>query len=109
LVHPDIDANTAVVDLAAGTGKLTRLLAPIIRVTAVEPVTAMSAILARQLPDIPIFEGTANAIPVSDGYADAITVAQAFHWFATTTALKEMHRVLRPHGRLGLMWNARDE
>lgn len=101
--------GTTVVDLAAGTGKLTRLLVRTgARVIAVEPVAGMRAQFARALPGVPVHEGTAEAIPVADGAVDAVTVGQAFHWFATETALKEIHRVLRPGGRLGLIWNLRD-
>ncbi|HWC37109.1 MAG TPA: class I SAM-dependent methyltransferase, partial [Acidimicrobiales bacterium] len=98
-----------VVDLAAGTGKLTRLLLPTgARVVAVEPVAAMRETLARVVPDAEILEGTAAAMPLPDGSADAVTVAQAFHWFSTAEALAEIHRVLRADGRLALVWNRRD-
>jgi ubiquinone/menaquinone biosynthesis C-methylase UbiE len=98
-----------VVDLAAGTGKLTRLLARArARVIAVEPAPGMLARLRNLLPDVEAHEGTAEAIPLPDGSADAVTVAQAFHWFAREDALAEIQRVLRPGGRLGLVWNRRD-
>ncbi len=100
---------TRVLDLAAGTGKLTRLLVEGgADVVAVEPVAAMRAVLAEAVPGVPALEGTAEAIPLPDGSVDAVTVAQAFHWFDAGTALAEIHRVLRPGGGLGLIWNAAD-
>jgi ubiquinone/menaquinone biosynthesis C-methylase UbiE len=99
-----------VVDLAAGTGKFTKsLLKTGANVIAVEPVDAMRAQLARSLPGVPAIAGTAQAIPLDDGSADAIVSAQAFHWFATSEALTEIHRVLKPGGKLGLVWNMPDD
>jgi SAM-dependent methyltransferase len=98
-----------VVDLAAGTGKLTRpLLATGARVIAVEPSEGMLAVLRRRAPEAEAMTGTAEDIPLPDGSADALVVAQAFHWFANDSALREIHRVLRPGGALGLVWNRRD-
>jgi SAM-dependent methyltransferase len=95
-----------VLDLAAGTGKLTRLLVPTgARVTAVEPVEAMRALLT----GAEVLDGTAEAIPLPDASVDVVTVGQAFHWFDPVLALAEIDRVLRPGGRLGLIWNERDE
>lgn len=94
-----------VLDLAAGTGKLTRpLLAAGARVTAVEPVAEMRAALPAGALD-----GTAEAIPLGDGSVDAVTVGQAFHWFDGDAALAEIARVLRPGGLLALFWNRRVE
>jgi len=99
-----------VVDLGAGTGKFTRLLAGTgAEVIAVEPVEAMRAQLASRLPGVQCVAGHADAIPLETASADALVCAQAFHWFATEAALAEIHRVLRPGGRLGLVWNVRDE
>jgi len=100
-----------VADVGAGTGKFSALLAATgAAVTAVEPVDAMRAgIEARQLPTVRAVAGTAQAVPLADGTLDAVTCAQAFHWFASREALDEFHRVLRPGGRLGLVWNVRDE
>ena len=93
------------VDLAAGTGKLTSpLLATGAEVVAVEPVAEMRAALpvgARAL------DGTAEELPLNTGSADAVAVAQAFHWFDGDAALAEIHRVLRPGGALALVWNRR--
>jgi SAM-dependent methyltransferase len=102
--------GSTVVDLAAGTGKLTRLLLPTgATVIAVEPVDAMRAQLEANVPGAQAVSGYAEQIPLADGAADAVTVAQAFHWFATDEALTEIARVLRPGGRLGLVWNRREE
>jgi SAM-dependent methyltransferase len=98
-----------VVDLGAGTGKFTRrLVATGARTIAVEPVAAMRATLA-ELSAIETLEGSATAIPMADASVDAIVCAQAFHWFATREALAEMHRVLKPGGTLGLIWNSKDD
>ena len=97
-------------DLAAGTGKLTRLLVPTgAEVVAVEPVAAMRAQLVAAVPGVEVLDGTAESIPLSDASMDAVTVAQAFHWFDTDRALPEIRRVLRPGGTLVLIWNVRDE
>lgn len=99
-----------VLDLAAGTGKLTRdLTATGAEVIAVEPVEAMRAKLAEVAPAARVFAGTAEAIPLRDASVDCVTVAQAFHWFDARPAIDEIHRVLRPGGRLALVWNVRDE
>jgi ubiquinone/menaquinone biosynthesis C-methylase UbiE len=101
--------STTVVDLAAGTGKLTRaLLTTGARVVAVEPVPAMRTMLSKVVPGVEVLDGTAEAIPLPDSSADAVTVAQAFHWFQGADALPEIHRVLRARGSLGLIWNVRD-
>jgi SAM-dependent methyltransferase len=92
-----------VLDLAAGTGKLTRLLGP--NVLAVEPVAAMGAIAAQFAPTV---AGTAEHLPVGDDTVDLVTVGQAFHWFDAPVALAEIARVLRPGGTLALLWNERD-
>jgi SAM-dependent methyltransferase len=98
-----------VVDLAAGTGKLTRLLVPSgAEVVAVEPVKAMRDELAKAVPNARILDGTAESLPFSDESVDAITIGQAFHWFDQPIALRELRRVLRPGGCLVLTWNTRD-
>ncbi|GJD61134.1 class I SAM-dependent methyltransferase [Methylobacterium frigidaeris] len=99
-----------VADLGAGTGKFTRLLAATgADVTAIEPVDAMRAQLAASLPGVTARPGSAEAMPLADGRLDALVCAQAFHWFSTPAALAEIRRVLRIGGRLGLVWNVRDE
>lgn len=99
-----------VCDLAAGTGKFTRLLVGRgFDVVAVEPVPAMRAQLAEVLPDVGVVDGTAESIPLPDGSVDAVTVAQAFHWFDADAALAEIRRVLRPGGGLAIVFNRRDE
>src|SRR5689334_10252480 len=104
-----VGPESTVVDLAAGTGKLTKALLARARarVVAVEPSAAMLRRLREVAPTADAIEGTAEAIPLPDATADAVTVAQAFHWFANDTALAEIHRVLRPDGRLALVWNRR--
>ncbi len=98
------------VDLGAGTGKFTRLLAETgADVIAIEPVEAMRAELSAALPAIHSASGTAQAIPVASESVDAVLCAQSFHWFACAEAVAEIHRVLRPGGMLGLVWNMRDE
>ncbi|WP_338721838.1 class I SAM-dependent methyltransferase [Pseudomonas tolaasii] len=105
-----IDAHSTVIDLGAGTGKFTRLLSTLApTLIAVEPVEAMGAQLAKLLPDVRLLPGTAEAIPLEAASADAVVCAQAFHWFSTEAALADIHRVLKPGGRLGLVWNVRDE
>jgi SAM-dependent methyltransferase len=105
-----LDESRTVVDLGAGTGKFTlRLLSTGANIIAIEPVAEMLTQLTRVAPTVAARSGTAESIPVNDGAADAVVCAQSFHWFATPAALQEIHRVLRPGGRLGLVWNLRDE
>jgi SAM-dependent methyltransferase len=99
-----------VVDLGAGTGKFTKLLVQTgADIIAVEPVDAMRAQLSASVPGVRAIPGTAQAMGLRDGSVDAVLCAQAFHWFATEQALTEIHRVLRPGGKLGLVWNVRDK
>ncbi len=99
-----------VLDLAAGTGKLTSALVARARhVVAVEPADGMRDQLVAALPDVEVHAGTAEAIPLPDASLDAVTVAQAWHWFDEPAAAAEVARVLRPGGTLGIVWNDRDE
>lgn len=101
-----VRAGSRVLDLAAGTGKLTRqLVARRLDVVAVEPGDEMRAVLLQGLPEVEGLAGTAEAIPLADASVDVIAVGQAFHWFETEPALAEMHRVLRPGGGFALFWN----
>jgi SAM-dependent methyltransferase len=107
--HGGIGPGRRVLDLAAGTGKLTRLLVPTgAEVVAVEPVAGMRDQLVATLPEVEVHDGTAEALPLPGGTFDAVTVAQGFHWFDPPVALAEIHRVLQPGGHLFLVWNARD-
>jgi ubiquinone/menaquinone biosynthesis C-methylase UbiE len=104
------DPPLDVVDLAAGTGKLTRVLVRLgHRVIAVEPLPEMLAELEAAVPGVAAHVGTAESMPLPDGSADAVVVAQAFHWFDRPAALREIARVLRPGGQVGLVWNVRDQ
>jgi SAM-dependent methyltransferase len=101
--------DAVVLDLAAGTGKLTRQLVPrAARVLAVEPLDGMRAVLERVVPAAEALSGTADAIPLEDGSVDAVFVAEAFHWFASDATLRELARVLRPAGTLAILFNQAD-
>ncbi len=107
--HLGIGRDRRVLDLAAGTGKLTRgLLAGGASVIAMEPIEGMRRTLASALPGTAVVAGVARAIPLGAGTVDALTVAQAMHWFATPEAFVEMHRVMRRGSRLAVVWNRRD-
>jgi ubiquinone/menaquinone biosynthesis C-methylase UbiE len=102
-------AESTVVDLAAGTGKLTReLVSRAARVIAVEPSADMRRELRARVPDAEVLDGTADAMPLDDASADAVLVGEAFHWFARPEAVAEIARVVRPSGGLALLWNAHD-
>jgi SAM-dependent methyltransferase len=99
-----------VLDLAAGTGKLTRaLLRAGADTVAVEPLDGMREQLERAYPEVASHAGTAEEIPLEDDSVDAVMVGQAFHWFDKDRSLAEIARVLRPHGVIGLLWNIRDD
>lgn len=99
-----------VLDLGAGTGKLTRQLVERgLEVVAVEPSPQMGAELVAALPGCDLRYGTAEAIPLPAADVDAVLVGSAFHWFDPDPALADIRRVLRPGGRLGLVGNHPDE
>jgi SAM-dependent methyltransferase len=104
-----LNADRTVIDLGAGTGKFTgRLLATGAQVIAVEPVPQMLEKLSLAYPEVLAVSGTAMDLPLPDACVDVVVCAQAFHWFASAEALTEIARVLKPGGRLGLVWNVRD-
>jgi SAM-dependent methyltransferase len=99
-----------IVDLGAGTGKLTRQIRDRgLEVVAVDPSDGMLAQLERSVPGVPAVLGRAERIPLPAGSADAVLVAQAWHWVDPARAVPEVARILSPGGRLGLIWNLRDE
>jgi ubiquinone/menaquinone biosynthesis C-methylase UbiE len=101
-----LPADSEVLDLGAGTGKLTReLVARFARVVAVEPDDAMRAVLEEVVPGAEALAGHGEAIPLPDASLDAVFSAEAFHWFATEEAVAEIARVLRPGGALVILWN----
>ncbi|MEA2479269.1 MAG: hypothetical protein QOJ07_1191 [Thermoleophilaceae bacterium] len=97
-------------ELGAGTGKLTRALTGHgARVIALEPVAGMRAVLTVRAPEAEPLDAVAEAIPLADASVDAVIAAQAYHWFDPVTATAEVARVLRPGGLVALVWNRRDE
>jgi SAM-dependent methyltransferase len=99
-----------VADLGAGTGKLTRQLAGRgLAVVAVEPLAGMREQLRRAVPGAPALAGVAEQLPLAGGCMDAVLAGQAWHWMDPARAVPEAARVLRAGGRLGLLWNIRDE
>jgi SAM-dependent methyltransferase len=106
LIPPDA---TAVLDLAAGTGAVTRLLiGRAARVVAVEPDERMRAVLAARCPEAEVLEGRGEDIPLTDASVDAVVIASAWHWLDPERAVPEIVRVLRPGGSLGVIWVSRD-
>lgn len=105
-----IEADAHVLDLGAGTGIFTGQLLPYCeRITAVEPTSGMRNVLKKRLPSVNVLDGRDIDIPLENGSVDCVVVAQAFHWFDAPVALEEIHRVLVEGGRLGVVWNERDE
>ena len=106
LIPPDA---TAVLDLAAGTGAVTRLLiGRAARVVAVEPDDRMRSVLAARCPEAEVLEGRGEDIPLPDASVDAVVIASAWHWLDPERAVPEIARVLRPGGALGVIWVSRD-
>ncbi|MHB8393100.1 MAG: class I SAM-dependent methyltransferase [Candidatus Dormibacteria bacterium] len=107
--HLGLGPGKTVLDLGAGTGKLTRALQSTgARVLALEPVSEMAAILRQTAPQAEVVKATAERTGLADGSVAAATAGQSFHWFANPLALSEIRRVLRTRGGLGLIWNRRD-
>jgi len=106
-----LTSGKTVVDLGAGTGMFTKLLSDTCtsNVIAIEPVEGMRKKFSTLLPSIEMSDGTAEKLPLPDASVDAVVVAPAFHWFDGEKALPEIHRILKPNGLLGMIWNARDE
>jgi SAM-dependent methyltransferase len=108
--RPPQDRALSVLELGAGTGKLTEQLVALgHEVHATEPDEAMLAILRRHLPEVRASLAPAEEIPSGDAAYDVVVSAQAFHWFDMNLALPEIARVLRPGGHVALVWNYRDE
>jgi len=102
----DLPPDAVVLDLAAGTGKLTRqLVGRFAHVVAVEPLDGMRAVLERVVPEAEALSGSADAIPLADDSVDAVFVGEAFHWFATGSAVAEIARVLKRGGVLAVLFN----
>lgn len=103
---PGLPPSATVLELGAGTGKLTRLLgSTFARVVAVEPAEAMRRLLASLCPEAEVLAGTAEEIPLASASVDAVFAAEAFHRFDGGRALAEIAHVLRPRGVLVLLWN----
>jgi SAM-dependent methyltransferase len=101
-----LDADSRVLDLAAGTGQLSRLFVPLVAsVVAVEPSASMRDVLTRRLPTVEALDGRAERIPLPDHSVDAAVIGNAFHWFDGEAAVAELARVLRPGGGLAVLWN----
>jgi SAM-dependent methyltransferase len=99
-----------VVDVGAGTGKLSRALRPTgAEITAVEPLPRMRDVFRREIPDVRVLDASAESLPFPKASVDLIVAGQAFHWFRGPSAVREIARVLRPRGGLALLWNTRDE
>ncbi len=105
-----LEPGARVLDVGAGTGKLTRgLVALGFEVVAVEPGAPMLEQLRAAVPEAEAVEGPAESIPLRDESVDAGFAGQAFHWFDRARALPELHRVVRPRGGIALLWNWWDE
>lgn len=111
LLEPLPGPDAAVVDIGAGTGKLTRAVLALGRtsVVAVDPDPQMLDALRAKTPDVEAVGGTAESLPLADASVDAATLGQAWHWVDPVAASAEIGRVVRPGGVLGLIWNVRDD
>ena len=104
--HLGLSQHSTVLDLAAGTGQLARVLVPrVASVLAVEPSAPMRRVLAERVPPARVLAGAAESLPLEDESVDAVVVGEAFHWFDGDAAVREIARVLRPRGGVGLLWN----
>jgi SAM-dependent methyltransferase len=104
------DGADAILDLAAGTGLVTReLTGRARRVVAVEPDERMRAVLAARCPEAEVLAGRGEDIPLPDASVDAVVISAAWHWLDPALAVPEITRVLRPGGRLGVIWVSRDD
>ena len=103
-----LSSGTMILDVAAGTGKLTRMLTAHHPVVALDPVGAMREFLARTTSAIGVVGGVAEALPFAPNTFPLVTVAQAFHWFDADLAWKEFARVVPAGGSVAIVWNARD-
>jgi SAM-dependent methyltransferase len=102
----EVGRDAAVLDLGAGTGKLTRSLVPrFAHVVAVEPDPAMLEVLQEVVPEADARHGSGESVPLGDAEVDAVFTAEAFHWFASDASVAEIVRVLRPRGGLVILWN----
>lgn len=100
-----LGSGSLVVDLAAGTGQLSKRFAGLgVRLVAVEPARNMRSVIEERLPAVRALDGSAEAIPLSDGVADAVVVGNAFHHFDEGRAFGEIRRVLHPGGALAAFW-----
>ncbi len=105
IVSRGLGPGSVVVDLAAGTGQLSRrLAAKELHIVAVEPARNMRAVLESQVPEVRALDGKAEHIPLEDSTVDVVVVGNAFHHFDRLRAFAEIHRVLRPAGLLALFW-----
>ncbi|NMM91604.1 hypothetical protein B2J88_46195 [Rhodococcus sp. SRB_17] len=104
--HLELSGSSRVLDLAAGTGQLSRLFRSRVgSVIAVEPVHGMREQIKTTAPGVTVLDGTAESIPLPDADVDAVVVGEAFHWFEIATATREIARVLKPNGGIALLWN----
>ncbi|CAB61776.1 trans-aconitate 3-methyltransferase [Schizosaccharomyces pombe] len=106
-----IDETSIILELGAGTGKFTpRIIASHPKeIIAVDVYPEMLDVLRKKFPNVDCRAGSAMAIPLEDESVDLVLCAQCFHWFANEEAMKEIYRVLKPNGKLGLVWNTRDD